>query len=201
MLHNTDSETEKLIKEAAKKVFFSQGKIHANMQEIADEAGVNRALLHYYFRNRERLLLVILEEAMIDSHQVMIKVLTSNMSLEDKIKSIIDYMIDRFIDHPYMQAFIINEVTNNENSRLLHERHIAPFFNQLLEEIEKLIIQNNLAHKNSRQFLINLMSLMHYPLISKKIISNIFNYSEDEYNQFIMDRKEIILNVMLQRKN
>ena len=49
------SQTEKKIIAAATDIFLKKGKDGARMQEIADHAGINKALLHYYFRSKDRL--------------------------------------------------------------------------------------------------------------------------------------------------
>ena len=56
--------TENLIKQKARILFFQKGFLNATTQEIADEAGVNRALIHYYFRSRDQMLDIILDETL-----------------------------------------------------------------------------------------------------------------------------------------
>lgn len=54
---------EQKILTAARNVFIRKGFAGARMQEIADEAGINKALLHYYFRSKEKLFEVIFKES------------------------------------------------------------------------------------------------------------------------------------------
>jgi AcrR family transcriptional regulator len=58
-----DDATEELIKNTAKKIFFGEGKFNATTQEIADAAGINRTLINYYFRSRDKLFEIVLQDA------------------------------------------------------------------------------------------------------------------------------------------
>ncbi len=60
------SDTEEQILKAARKLFENKGFNGARMQEIADEAGINKSLLHYYFRSKEGLFDQIFLEAFKD---------------------------------------------------------------------------------------------------------------------------------------
>jgi AcrR family transcriptional regulator len=70
-------QTQRLIKEKAKILFFQKGFLDATTQEIADEAGVNRALIHYYFRSREQLLQTLLDETLQEKRDKIRAILTS----------------------------------------------------------------------------------------------------------------------------
>ena len=58
-----DRDTEQRILDAAHAVFLRRGTAGARMQDIADEAGVNKALLHYYFRSKEEILATLVAKA------------------------------------------------------------------------------------------------------------------------------------------
>ena len=90
--------TETLIKETAKKVFFQKGQLHATTQEIADEAGVNRALIHYYFRSREHLISAVLDEAIAERKAKFMDILGEDVPLQNKIATFIDVFIGSMTD-------------------------------------------------------------------------------------------------------
>ena len=77
--------TEKTILEAAKKVFLDKGFDGARMQEIADEAGINKALLHYYFRSKDKLFDAIFEEAFKQFLPNISDIMVSDISIEEKV--------------------------------------------------------------------------------------------------------------------
>ena len=113
---NIDS-TEGKILDAAKKVFTKKGMYGARMQEIADEAGINKALLHYYFRSKDKLFDAIFHEAFHDFVPRAFKSFKSEMPFEDKLSLFVSNYIDIIIENPYLPLFIINEI-NQKPERL-----------------------------------------------------------------------------------
>src|SRR5688572_31682170 len=102
-------QTENLIKQKAKILFFQKGFLNATTQEIADEAGVNRALIHYYFRSRDQMLDMLLDETIREKKQRMLTILSSDLSFREKIALYIDVVVDYSLTYPYLENFIISE--------------------------------------------------------------------------------------------
>src|SRR5947207_10794634 len=96
-------QTEKLIKEKAKILFFQKGLLNATTQQIADEAGVNRALIHYYFRSRDVLFKKVLEEAIGETRTKIDSIFESDEPFKSKISKYLDVFIDRNAEFPYIQ--------------------------------------------------------------------------------------------------
>src|SRR6185436_20377361 len=115
-----DLVTESLIKEKAKALFFQRGFLDATTQEIADEAGVNRALIHYYFRSREQLMDTILEEVVSGKRRKVRAIFSSSLPFRKKIALYIHTVVDLAMAFPYLDNFIINETARNpEKVKLL----------------------------------------------------------------------------------
>ena len=112
-----EAQTEKLIKEKAKILFFQKGFLNATTQEIADEAGVNRALIHYYFRSRELMLEALLDETLQEKRDRVRSVLTSDLPFREKIAHYIDTIVDYGLKYPYLDNFIISETARRPASR------------------------------------------------------------------------------------
>src|SRR6184192_4331720 len=89
-----DGETETRILDAARAVFIRRGTAGARMQEIAAEAGVNQALLHYYFRSKERLARAAFERAGSQLMPAVIRVVASDEALEEKVAHVIALELD-----------------------------------------------------------------------------------------------------------
>src|SRR6187549_2354504 len=104
-----EAQTEKLIKQKARILFFQKGFLNATTQEIADEAGVNRALIHYYFRSREQMLDMLLDETLQEKKDRVRKILTSELPFRDKIANYIETIVDYGLRYPYLDNFIISE--------------------------------------------------------------------------------------------
>src|SRR5262245_37133499 len=115
-----DRDAEQRILDAAHTVFVRRGTAGARMQEIAAEAGVNQALLHYYFRTKDRLAHAAFERAAGQFMPAVIHVLASDAELEAKVTRIVELELDHLGRAPFLPAYIISEVTHHpERARQL----------------------------------------------------------------------------------
>jgi TetR/AcrR family transcriptional regulator len=192
-----ESHTEDLIKEKAKSLFFKKGFLNATTQEIADEAGVNRALIHYYFRSREQLLDTLMEEIVLEKKNRIRPILTSDKSFREKIAEYIEVVIDHGLNYPYIDNFIITETLRNpEKVKMLcfkdKLRSSELIKDQLKEEIEK----GSIAPISPEHFMVNLVAMCNYPLLAKNVIQNIHGMSDSAYKKFLTERKEIIFSTL-----
>ncbi len=192
-------DTEQHIKDTAKIVFFAKGKLNAKTQEIADEAKVNRALLHYYFRSREKLFETVLKEALEESRNTFYKIASSDLSFEKKIYSIVSMMVDRMIEYPFMETFIVSEIIRKpENLLMIHNSGMNNEFKlKFKKEIQQYIDDHHLPHIKPEHFVANMLGMCVYPSVAKPILMNMFQYTEEQYSRFISERKKVIANLLL----
>src|SRR5215470_15862099 len=97
-----DRDTERRILDAAHAVFLRRGSAGARMQEIAAAAGVNQALLHYYFRTKDRLSQAAFERAASQFMPAVIQVLASDEDLDAKVRHVVELEIDHLARAPYL---------------------------------------------------------------------------------------------------
>jgi AcrR family transcriptional regulator len=192
-----EAQTEKLIKDTAKVIFFQKGHLSATTQEIADAAGVNRALIHYYFRSREQLLEVVFQEAVAETRSKVSEIFKSSEPFKKKISNYLDVFIDRNINYPYIQNFIITEITSNpekekEYFQRKRENLTKTILPQLTEEIEK----GHIPPIKMEHFMTNMMSMCSYPLVAKPLLQKMFGFDEKTYRNFLKERKAVIYKVL-----
>ena len=100
--------TEKLIMEAAKKIFGRKGLDGARMQEIADEAGINKALVHYYFRSKEKLFEAVVNETFLSFFPKVLSLMSNpSISLFKKIESFVNLYISLIQENPHIPGFMV----------------------------------------------------------------------------------------------
>ncbi|MCK5822464.1 MAG: TetR/AcrR family transcriptional regulator [Bacteroidales bacterium] len=191
--------TEEKILQAAKQVFMKKGRAGARMQEIADEAGINKSLLHYYFRSKDKLFEAVFYEALNKSLPKIGNVLNADKSFFDKIRSFTYHYIDFFIDNPYLPIFILNEISSNPEIIIKLADQIGAKSNLFLNEITTAVDKSIIKPIDPRQLIINLISLCVFPFIAKPLAQAlIFNNEEKEFLNFIEKRKievaEFIIN-------
>lgn len=190
---NKDRSTEERILEAAKKVFIKQGMAGARMQDIADEAGINKALLHYYFRNKEKLFETIFAEV---AHRFLPRVssiFNSDMSIYEKIEAFCQEYMEHILKNPFIPLFVINEM----NKQPLD--FVGRLFGKERPQIEKFVLQLNEAIKNKEikpiepiQLLVNSMALCVFPFLAKPIIQLVSQMDNAEFRAMIEDRKQSV---------
>src|SRR2546422_4503490 len=108
-----DRDTEQRILAAAHAVFLRRGTAGARMQEIAREADVNSALLHYYFRTKDRLAAAVFQRAASQLLPVVIRVLGSDAELEAKVEQVVDIELRQLLATPYLPGYILSELTHH----------------------------------------------------------------------------------------
>ncbi len=185
-----DENTESKILDAAKKVFQAKGMDGARMQEIADNAGINKALLHYYYRSKQLLFEAVFKNAFLLLAPQLNAILNDDSSIEDKIKNFTNNHISFIIKHPYLPNFIFQELNRNPEfiSKIQNNigfPNIDKFKMQLDSEIEKGII----TPIKAEQLFINILALNIFPFVGKPLIMAITKTDNNAYKQLIEDRK------------
>ena len=189
--------TEIAILEAAKKVFTARGYSGARMQEIADEAKINKAMLHYYFRNKEKLFTVILEETMAMVIDKFGKALESEGTVIEKFEKIIEAYISNIQENPHMPIFILHELSQNRlqfleavKSKIHHLPNFLEFFQQIQDEQERGLIKPF----PPMHLLLNVMSMCVFPFIVKPVFCNIIEIPEEQFDMMMEQRVEVVTN-------
>ncbi len=187
-------DTEQKIIQAAKAVFIRKGLDGARMQEIADEAGINKALLHYYFRSKDKLFDSIFQYELKRMLPVLVNILESDKSFPEVIPIFFEQYIDFLKKNPHLPHFILYEIAKDPEliAKKLKNGNINPAaaINKKIEaEKEKGTIKENI---DSRQLIINLISLAVFPFVGRELISRMLNYSSEEYDEMLEERKAIL---------
>lgn len=190
--------TELKILEAAKQEFIEKGFDGARMQKIAERAGINKALLHYYFRSKENLFKGIFREAFGEFIPKIMATFQSDLSFEEKLKGAINSYIDLFIKNPHLPVFVINEMHRNPMiipEIILAEGAKPDFLMQILsEELKKMKVK----HITPTHLIVNILSMCIFPFAAAPIITNvIFRNNKEAYQQFIKERKQIVFDFIM----
>ena len=189
-----DKGAEQKILDAAKKVFMTQGMAGARMQDIADEAGINKALLHYYFRDKEKLFeLVFLEEAQKFFPKIN-AIFNSDAPLFDKIENFVNEYIDEMQENPYLPWFVMNEI-NRDPDQFLYKvwgKDNLPKPGKFLEQIEKEIKKGTIKRINPIHLLMNLLSMTIFPFVAKPMMTRNMHLSDKQFKEIMEQRKKEI---------
>jgi TetR/AcrR family transcriptional regulator len=186
-------QTQELIKETAKNLFFVKGKFDATTQEIADEAGVNRTLINYYFRSRDNLIQIIFDEAQRVEQEKSKIIQNADLPFKVKISQFIESSLSTSLQYPYLETYIVSQI----NKGNCHQRDIEEdVLETLYKDIEKEMDLENIEKMAPVQFILNMVSLLVFPSAIRPLFMENLMISDKEYDQIISERKEIIINML-----
>ena len=185
--------TEEKIFEAAFKVFQLKGFKGARMQEIADEAGINKAMLHYCFKNKELLFEAVFMNAFGKLAPQINEIFKSQDSIFEKIKKFTDSYISFVMDYPFLPQFIIQEMNNNPEfvTKFLKKEN-RPDPTKLIHQIENEIKLGILKPINPKQLLIDIFSMTVFPFAAQALLKVMIQVSNEEFMQLMEERKKYI---------
>jgi AcrR family transcriptional regulator len=177
--------TEERILEASKEVFMKYGLSGSRMRDIADAAHVNPALLHYYFRSKEKLFDKVFEGAMAKYFQQMDVFSDSSLPIKQRVLNYVDNIIDFYTEYPQMSMFIIKEVSINPD---LFKQKVNVMKNakvSLIGLLEEGIKKSEIKKIDTALFLINLQSLCSYPFLATPLFKHILKVNnKKDWNDF-----------------
>lgn len=182
--------TEDQILEAADHIFQNKGMEGARMQEIADKAGINKAMLHYYYRNKQLLFEAVFKKAFALLAPQLNKILNDDSSIEDKIKKFTKNYISFILKHPYIPKFVIHELNRNPEFILKIQKNnnfpnITKFKMQLNQEIK----MGQIVPIKAEQLFINIMALNIFPFLAQPLLKAFTDMDDSSFDQLIEERK------------
>jgi TetR/AcrR family transcriptional regulator len=193
-----EAATEQRILDAARTVFLRDGTDGARMQEIAAEAGVNQALLHYYFRTKERLSTAVFQQVASRIFPALAQTLSAEISLDEKIDRLIVIYLDNLSQNPFVPGYVISELHHHPErvQQLLtgaigaDPQTIMPALLKTLErQINERVRDGTMRPIKPQQFVINLISLCVFPFAARPMLSIVFGMGDDAFKRFIEQRK------------
>lgn len=184
-----DPSTEEKIKAAARKVFTRKGFAATRTRDIAEEAGINLALLNYYFRSKEKLFDIIMMEKVHKLFGIVAPTLNDpETTLEEKVSRMAHHYIDMLVDNPDLPIFVLSEIRTNPErfEQVFQPNHILTdsHFAQQLQQIKPGI--------PPAQFIFTFMGMMLFPFIARPIFQASGSIDGEQFKLLMEQRKELI---------
>lgn len=195
----TDQDTEERILDAAHAVFLRRGTAGARMQEVADEAGVNKALLHYYFRNKDQLAQAVFRRALGSLLPEALEVLRSDASVEEKVTAIVALEVDILRQNPFLPGYLLGELTHHpERVHAIFESVVgmelghmgAEVRGTLRAQLEAEARAGRMLRIEPEDFMMNLISLAIFPFAAQPLLRLVLDVDEGGFNALMEARKE-----------
>jgi len=187
--------TEQAILEAAEKIFFQKGYTGARTTEIAEAAGVNHALLHYYFRTKEALFERIFQEKTTQLVSFLVQAFDSDLPFFEKIKLGIEKHFDFIAQNLGLPFFIIREIIQNEDRKQIVHQRLAPIAFEMNKRLSVLIQEEidkgTIRPVNAQDLLLNLMSLNVFSFLALQVLFDVKSGCQSKnHKQFLEERKK-----------
>ncbi|MGQ1890461.1 TetR/AcrR family transcriptional regulator [Thermophagus sp. OGC60D27] len=186
-------DTEERILNAANRVFEKKGYEGARMQEIADEAGINKALLHYYFRSKDKLFDRIFKEAFSQFWpSIQRETQKEVVDIRDLITTLVNGYMDILEDKPFLAAFVVGEINRSPDriKELLLSSGLEP--EKVIKIVQTAIDKGEIVKMDPRELIINVVGLSIFPFIARPLIRNMFWESNEEYGHFLKNRRKTV---------
>ena len=196
-VEDRDGDTEQRILQAARSVFIRRGTSGARMQEIAAEAGVNQALLHYYFRSKQRLAEAVFREAAGRLVPAVLRLLSSDAPLEQKVEGFVHLYIDTVREQPFLPGYILAELHQHpERVRGLQEAiGLQPavvaktLLTKLRTQLEEGAKSGKLRRIAPEQFVVSLLALTVFPFAARPVLDLALGMNDDGFGRFLDQRR------------
>lgn len=194
MMKDESTNTEAIILEAARHVFIKSGLDGARMQEIADKAGINKALLHYYYRSKEKLFERIFAESFKQMFEGVRACFATESSLETIIRTFIPLYLKTIQENPFLPSFVMHEI-NNRPERLkefMLKGGVQP--NYIIKTIEDAKKQGLIHPLTGGELMMSMIGICVIPVIGRPIFKTFFyNNCDEEYDDFLKNREKKVI--------
>jgi TetR/AcrR family transcriptional regulator len=196
-----DTDTEARILDAAHVVFVRRGTAGARMQEIADEAGVNKALLHYYFRSKSRLAAAVFQRVASGLFLRVSEILGSDAAIDDKVRRVIQLYLEQLTKTPYAPAYVISELNQHpdraaqfvEAVRQIRAQSLSTdVLDTLGKQLRRGVRAGSMRAISTPQFIANLASLCIFPFAARPMLCAILDLDDRGFARFIDERKTVL---------
>ena len=190
---NIEQDTERRIMEAAATVFMQKGRLGASMQDIADEAGINRTLLHYYFRNKEKLFDTIFEKLLSKIFPALIQALASDLPFLKKIEIFAESYANLLNENPFLPVFVFQEISLNPGRLVEKFKKLGMQPEKTMAGLRKEMAEAGIEDMDPRHLFANMMGMVIFPYIGRPLFQLIaFQNDHEAYEEFLEDRKKQI---------
>ncbi len=190
------NETESRILEAAQTVFVREGTREAKLKEIAEEADVNQALLHYYYRDKKTLADTVFEKVASEFFPQLEAILNADQTVEEKVRTFVPKYIDLVQGNPYLPSYIVGELNRNpaELKTRIQSLDLAPFekLGPLDRQLKRRAEEGTLRPISAEQFVVNLVSLCVFPFIARSLLEAAMGMEREDFDHLLEERKEAV---------
>ncbi|PTN09916.1 TetR/AcrR family transcriptional regulator [Mangrovibacterium marinum] len=190
--------TEDKIIDAATDVFVQKGMDGARMQEIADRAGINKALLHYYFRSKEKLFDAIFTKLIGIAFPRIGQIIFSELPFSEKLEQAVGTYLDLLIKYPFLPAFIVKEVNRDATPFFSFIERSGFSVDPIKRMLQEAMDRGEIRPMKPEHLMVNIIALCVFPFAVRPIINHVaFKGDDKALKQFLAERKDEVKSFVL----
>lgn len=189
-----DGQMEQNILDKAESLFLRKGFALTSTTEIAREAGCNQALIHYYFRTKEKLFEAVFKHKLKIFISSFLQIDEGAVSFEGKLQRTIETHFDMLYKNQNLPFLIINELITNPNRvSAIKEQvkgKIQTIFKQFEKEMDTEIQKGNIREITALNLFISILALNISVFLMKPMMTEALGMDENSFREFALKRKE-----------
>ena len=201
-----DRDTAERIRAAAHAVFLRHGTAGARMQDIADEAGVNKALLHYYFRSKDRLAEEVFRRTFSGVVPRVVQTLGADLPLEEKVRRVVALYVETLGRNPFLPGYLLCEMHQHPERLRATVAALAPMpieqvgervISTLRAQLEAGAREGRLRPEDPEHFVVNLFSLCIFPFAARPMLGIVLGMDDERFAAFLAHREREVTEFFL----
>jgi len=187
-----DRQTEERIFESATDIFLEKGMDGARMQDIADHAGINKSLLHYYYRTKDHLFNAVFEKIAGQMFKKFAPVFDENLTLEEKIRFFYREHITFLQNNPRLASFLLHELHRNPDriKKFIQGIDINKIWSTLEAQHKEDLIKYNITRESVPQLMTSIAAMSVFPFLAKPIVGSLMERMGYNFDEYIEERKK-----------
>ncbi len=202
--YSQSQDTETRILRAAEREFLEKGFAGARTASIAEAAGVTHAMLHYYFRTKDKLFERIVSEKINMLGDIILSAIgDDNLPLEERIRQSVERHFDFISSNRDLPRFIVNEVLARPEHVDIMKRNIPAIVSSLLSnlqrEIDEYAARGLCQRVDARMLLVDIVSLNVFPFMAAPIVYGALGDAYKDYDEFLAIRKKENVETILRK--
>ncbi len=196
-----NKDREKIILEAATKLFLDKGFASTSTTEIAKEAGCNQALVHYYFRTKERLFEAVFAEKFQNFASNILQINKGDFTFEEKLRMKIESHFDMLMENPKLPLLIAYEMNTNPDRLQSMKEKLSELptvvFTNFQAELDVEIKKGNIRETKVIDLIFNIFALNISVFLIGPIMKSFIGLSDEEFINLVNHRRTENVNIIL----
>lgn len=191
--------TEESILTTARAHFVQYGYAGTRMQAIADDAGINKAMLHYYFRSKKDLYNTIVDDVLDTIFPRIASAIESTDNFWSSVEQLINTYIDTLLDHPEIPVFIMAELSHQRDDfiqKLWVRAAPIDAIKEFMMRFQKESEQGRLRPVSPQQLLLSLIGMLVFPFMTKPVFQSMMHMEEGSFRQLMIERKSFVMDFL-----